>query len=92
MIIALLTSFLLSGVLPLRVGARVHQLPPRAKVLAQALAALRSNASDPAAQKQYLAAFPRDYKAFLELFDSGQPLYDVPGPEFCWTAHWEHLM
>jgi hypothetical protein len=60
----------------LHATAQDKQLSPKARELAQALAALRSSPNDSAAQERYLKAFPHDYRAFLNLFDLDHELYD----------------
>lgn len=47
-----------------------------AQALSEALVELRKSPNDPLVQQHYLQAFPQSYKDFLELFDSGRPLYD----------------
>lgn len=54
--------------------------PAKSSVLAQklkvALAELEKHPEDAAAQAQYLKVFPKDFKTFLALFDTGHELYD----------------
>lgn len=56
--------------------AQQEHLSRRARELTRALVALRNKPRDTAVQKEYLQAFPHDYKEFLALFDFGHELYD----------------
>jgi hypothetical protein len=60
--------------------AQEKQFSPKARELAEALAALRSSPDDSATRQRYLKTFPRDYREFLSLFDLNHDLYD--GHEF----------
>jgi hypothetical protein len=56
--------------------AQEKQLSPAGRKLKEAWDEMQRKPNDPIIQKRYLAAFPHDYKSFLELFDFERELYD----------------
>ena len=72
----MLSVLLLLAILCQSAPAQEKHLSPNGRKLKEAWAELQRKPNDPIIQKRYLAAFPHDYKSFLELFDLNRELYD----------------